>query len=355
MVLYSSVNSVEDISRINCMIRDEMLKAQDEAILSELKKRSDALCTLTYTPAWQKKFGSEIEKFQEAALVENRVTTKEANILATYYNFNKEYNPWKKEVNFEEELKEIPEYIIEEVITSPITLKNDIEILEEIRELFCDVRKAVVLCESEECLSELKKGVDIVALLPYIEKFAMHFDNDLLIKIDDLIIKEKNRTIELINIVADINSWEGYFEVLSDEELEEAAKELLERLLQEEQKSETYIPTEAKYKGGAAVLWLTYYHKSRKREYAKRVYFPAEFKIVEVNGPDEFINRYGNRVWGVEIIYKSKVEATTIKIKGRELHLPERWVKRRKVISISKEATNIRLLTQKPKSALDIA
>ncbi len=355
MVLYSRVEKVEDISKINCIIRDEMLKAKDEAILSELKKRSDALCTLTYSPAWQKKFANEIEALQELAMLENRVSTKTANYISEYKHFGKEYHPWKKDVDMQKELESIPPHIIDEVINSPISLENDIKVLKELRELFCDVRKAVVLCENEECLRDLKRGVDIVALLPYIEQFALHFDNDLLIEIDELIIKEKNRSIELINIVADINKWEGYYEVVSDEELEEAAKELLEKLLQEEQKAETYIPTEAKYKGGAEVLWLVYYHPSRKRDYAKRVYFPAGFKDLKVQGPSCFKNRFGNEVWGVEMSYKSKVEATTIKIRGKEITLPERWVRRRKVVPISKEAQNIRLLNEKPQSALDIA
>lgn len=52
--IYGKVEDIKDISRINCIIRDEMLKVESEAELSELKKRSDYLCTLTYSPFWRR-------------------------------------------------------------------------------------------------------------------------------------------------------------------------------------------------------------------------------------------------------------------------------------------------------------
>jgi len=66
--IYGKVESVEDISRINCIIRDEMLIVESEAELTELKKRSDYLCTLTYSPFWQKKFGDKIEELRKELL-----------------------------------------------------------------------------------------------------------------------------------------------------------------------------------------------------------------------------------------------------------------------------------------------
>jgi len=46
--IYGKVESVEDIKRINCIIRDEMLKVENEAELTELKKRSDFLHILHF-------------------------------------------------------------------------------------------------------------------------------------------------------------------------------------------------------------------------------------------------------------------------------------------------------------------
>jgi len=75
------VESVEDIKRINCMIRDEMLTVKSAAELTDLKKRSDYLCTLTYSPFWKKKFGDKIEELRDVAIKENRATVKTANYV----------------------------------------------------------------------------------------------------------------------------------------------------------------------------------------------------------------------------------------------------------------------------------
>ena len=352
MPIYSRVEDIKDISRINCIIRDEMLEVEDKSQLSELKKRSDYLCTLTFSPFWKKKFKDKIKEFQEVAIVENRVTVKEANIVSRYKNFKKEYSPWKKEIDVNKELKKIPQSVIEEMTQTLFNLKPDAKILEKIREFFCDSRKAIVLCEYEECIKKLKRGVDIISLLPYLDSFAKHFKDSLLKEIDKLIIKEKNRTIKLIDIIYQLNGWSDY---LDDDIDNDNIKEHLDKLLQDEEKSDTYIPTELKYKGKAKVLWVVYYHPTRKRDYAKRVYFPSAFKDLKVEGPGEFTNKFGNKVWGLEFSYKSKVEKTVIKVRGKKIKLPSRWVSRKKIVTLPKEAKAIRVLVQKPKSAMDIA
>jgi hypothetical protein len=52
--IYGRLESAEDIRRINCIIRDEMLTVETPAELTDLKKRSDYLCTLTFSPFWKK-------------------------------------------------------------------------------------------------------------------------------------------------------------------------------------------------------------------------------------------------------------------------------------------------------------
>ena len=74
--IYGEVNSIKDIRELNRTIRQEMDRAKAREQLTELKKRSDYLCTLTFSPAWQKKFGeykskypnesSQIETFEKA-------------------------------------------------------------------------------------------------------------------------------------------------------------------------------------------------------------------------------------------------------------------------------------------------
>ena len=353
--IYGKVESAEDIRRINCIIRDEMLKAEDEAHLTELKKRSDYLCTLTYSPFWQKKFGDEIEKLREVAIEENRATVKMANYVAKYKGFDKEYDPWKKEIDIEEQLKQIPHRVVEELTNSVFSLKLSLNILEELRSEFCDIRKAMVLCENVECLDKLKRAVDILSTLPFIEDFASHFDEGVLSAIDKLINAEKERSVEVANMVAEVNGWDRYYQTISEEDFETSAEDFLKKLLEEEKKSETYIPTEAKYKGGAKVLWLVYYLPRRKREYAKRIYFPADAFDITVEGPGIYKNRFGNEVYGIKITYKMTIRATTIHVRGREIHLPERVVTKTKIVPVPQDATDIRIVEERPEVAMDIA
>ena len=353
--IYGKVESCEDIKRINCIIRDEMLIVENEAELTELKKRSDYLCTLTYSPFWQKKFEDKIEKLREIAIEENRATVKMANYIAKYKNFDKVYEPWKKEINIEDELKNIPNRVIEELTNSLFTLKQDLDILEELRSEFCDIRKAMVLCENVECLDKLKKAVDILSTLPYLNNFSEHFDDETLALIDKFINEEKDRSIELANIIAEINGWDRFYQTINEEDFEESAEKYLQKLLKEEEKSQTYIPTESKYKGGAKVLWLVYFLPKRKREYAKRIYFPKDAFDIRVEGPDFYENKFGNKVYGIKISYKMTIDEAIIHIRNKEIHLPKRVVTKTKIIEVPKDAIDFRIVEEKPKSAMDIA
>jgi hypothetical protein len=353
--IYGRVESAEDIRRINCIIRDEMLNVQSGAELTDLKKRSDYLCTLTYSPFWKKKFGDKIEELREVALEENRATVKTANYVAKYKGFDKEYDPWKSEIDIEEELKRIPHQIVEELSNSIFSLKLGVNVLEELRSEFCDIRKGMVLCDNVECLDKLKKAVDILSVLPYLESFKEHFDEGMISAVDKLINEEKERSVKLANIIAEVNNWDRFYASISDQDFETTAEDYMNDLLKEEEKAKTYIPTEARYKGGAKVLWLVYYHPGKKREYAKRIYFPADAKDLKVEGPGEYKNKFGNKVWGIKVTYVSSIEPVTIHVRGKEIHLPQRWVTREKIIPVPKIAQDIRIVENRPESAMDIA
>ena len=355
MAIYGKVENPQDIARINCIIRDEMLVAKDEATLTELKKRSDYLCTLTFSPFWKKRFRQSIEELRKVAIEENRVTVKEANIVAKYKGFDKEYQPWKKEIDIEAQLRSIPQEVIEEIESSAISLYQPSDILEFLRKQFCDLRKAMVLCEESECLEELKRGVDILSTLPYLRNFAAAFDEGVLSAIDALINLEKNRSVQLANMIAYVNGWDIYFEAISEEDFGSLSAEEVYKILEEEKKSLTHIPSEVRYKGGGKVLWIVYYHPKRKREYAKRIYLPAFYRNLKMEGPGEFKNRFGNRVWGVKITYEEQIAPTTIHVRGKEIQLPERWIERSKIVPLPEIAQNVRVVEEKPKSAMDIA
>ena len=356
MAIYGKVNTPEDIRRINCIIRDEMLDAEDEAHLSELKKRSDYLCTLTYSPFWEKRFGDAIEALRQAALEENRITVKEANLLAAYRGMKKTYTPWRSDIDIDAQLKEIPQKVAEEITHTALSLEGGAEILESLRREFCAVRAAMVLCEEEPCLIRLKRAVDILSVLPFLESFNAHFDEKTQAAIDALVTKEKERSVTLANIVSETQGWESHFHPLGEEEVEESdAKSVMEKLLEEEEKADTYIPTEARYKEGGKVLWLVYYHPGRKREYAKRIYLPATYRNLSIEGPGEFENRFGNKVWGVKIRYEMNIRPTTIHLRGKAIELPERWVTKEKIVPLPETAQQVRLLEERPESAMDIA
>jgi len=353
--IYGKVNTIEDISRINCIIRDEMLNVNSEAELVELKKRSDYLCTLTYSPFWKKKFGDEIEKVREQAMAENYVTVQEANYIAKYKGFEKNYKPWgEPNENIEEEVKKLPQEVVNELTQTIIQLELSTEILEKLRELFCELRGAALVCEDVNCLNSIKRAVDVVAALPNLESFTQHFSQDLLIQIDDLINIEKNRSIKLFNIIAKVNGYDNFYD-LADTSDEQSAKALIDRVMNEEKKADMYIPTEAKYKGPGKEIWLVYYLPSRKREYAKRIYMPGEYRNLQVEGPDLYYNRFGNPEYGILITYEMPIKATVIHVRGKEIPLPERWITKKKVVPVPQTAQNIRITEAKPDAAMNIA
>ena len=65
--LYGEVTKLGDIREINRRIRHEMAEAETPDQMTELKRRSDHLCTLTYAPSWQQRFGRKTVRFRTAA------------------------------------------------------------------------------------------------------------------------------------------------------------------------------------------------------------------------------------------------------------------------------------------------
>ena len=92
--IYGTVNSLEDLRRINMDIRREMDAATSQAQLTELKKRSDYLCTLAEAPSWQEKFGNKIDRVRQVVWEEDGKTTRHANEMAKKHGWDTEYHPW---------------------------------------------------------------------------------------------------------------------------------------------------------------------------------------------------------------------------------------------------------------------
>ena len=94
--IYGEVSTIGDVRDINRQIRKEMRGVRSRSELTELKKRSDYLCTLTYAPSWQSKFGSKASRFREVAKEEDERTTRLANELASNRDLGKaDYDAWQ--------------------------------------------------------------------------------------------------------------------------------------------------------------------------------------------------------------------------------------------------------------------
>jgi hypothetical protein len=93
--IYRDVNSLGDIREINRSIRQEMNQVSEQEELTELKKRADYLCALTYSPSWREKFGRKTSKFVQVAKEEDDRTTRRANSLARRLGFDAQYHPWR--------------------------------------------------------------------------------------------------------------------------------------------------------------------------------------------------------------------------------------------------------------------
>jgi hypothetical protein len=93
--LYGEVTKLGDIREINRQLRHEMAEAETPSQIEELKRCSDFLCTLTYAPSWQQRFGRKTVRFRTAARQEDVKTTHAANRFARKRGFEPTYHPWK--------------------------------------------------------------------------------------------------------------------------------------------------------------------------------------------------------------------------------------------------------------------
>lgn len=364
--IYGPVNNAEDIRRINCLIRDEMLAVKTPEELTDLKKRSDYLCTLTYSPFWRKKFGPRVEELRQVAREENVATVRLANYVARYRGWDKHYSPWgaKTAAEIEKKLDELDDALIKEIEEAkPLEIIEEIQQeLDVIRKEFCRLRKAMLFVDEPEELTELKKYADFLVTLTYSRELERRLGEHVE-KLREIALKENERTVELANIIAAVNHWEIAYEPWNEDELvqEETVEEYLQRLWAEEEKAETYIPTEARYRSGKT-LWLVYespheYKGGRTypRTRVKRIYLPGDAFDIKMEGPGEYTTRFGRKVFGVKITYKTRIAPTTIHRRGRVIQLPERIVTRTKIVELDEGATNVRLQEERPEKAYPVA
>src|SRR5215212_7524504 len=93
--IYGDVTKLGDIRENNRQLRHEMAEAETPSQIEVLKRRSDFLCTLTYAPSWQQRFGRKTVRFRTAARQEDVKTTHAANRFARKRGFEPAFQPWK--------------------------------------------------------------------------------------------------------------------------------------------------------------------------------------------------------------------------------------------------------------------
>ena len=78
-VIYGHVNGITDIQDINRKIRGQIRRTRSVQRITELVSRSRYLVTLTYSPAWRKKFRGKIRRMRSVASREYETTARLAN------------------------------------------------------------------------------------------------------------------------------------------------------------------------------------------------------------------------------------------------------------------------------------
>ena len=80
--VYGEVNNKTGLKKIFTHIRRDVAGAKSRPSLSELYKRAGYLITLTYSPAWDKKFGTDANTLRRLGQEEFQKTAKKINSRA---------------------------------------------------------------------------------------------------------------------------------------------------------------------------------------------------------------------------------------------------------------------------------
>jgi hypothetical protein len=92
--ILTEVNGLADLRELNKQIRSEIRQARTREQLTELKRRSDELVSLTLSAQWREKFGRKTRRFLQVAKEENVRTTRIANSTARRRSLDVRYTPW---------------------------------------------------------------------------------------------------------------------------------------------------------------------------------------------------------------------------------------------------------------------
>lgn len=120
--------------------------------------------------------------------------------------------------------------------------------------------------------------------------------------------------------------------------------------------SMAYRQTTEKYEGDTKTYWLTYEVPSKGTEEpvdkAKRFYVPGELK--NTLGPDTFVNKMGNKKYGMKVTYEKTRKGFDAKRDGTEYHVEPTTTTVTKIIEIPEGAINVEVTDREPESAMSV-
>jgi hypothetical protein len=98
--IYGRVDSVADLKNVFAAIRGDVEEADSQQALTELYRRAGYLVTLTYSPAWRKKFGDKVEELRKVADEEFTKTAhainRRAEAIGAEPNYDEKWGPGRK-------------------------------------------------------------------------------------------------------------------------------------------------------------------------------------------------------------------------------------------------------------------
>lgn len=90
--VYGEIDNKTNMIEVFREIRKDVASASDRSALTELYRRAGYLITLSYSQAWQKKFGDDIKEIRSTAENEFRTTVKKINSRAEDIGTDADYD-----------------------------------------------------------------------------------------------------------------------------------------------------------------------------------------------------------------------------------------------------------------------
>jgi hypothetical protein len=90
--IYGKIDSESGMRQVFADIRRDVQSADSRPVLTELHKRAGYLITLTYSPSWEHKFGTDDPALRELAREEFAKTAREINLRAVQIGTEADYS-----------------------------------------------------------------------------------------------------------------------------------------------------------------------------------------------------------------------------------------------------------------------